>query len=70
MIAANVAIRTALSRGPVAGDCTAQLEEKLKKSGTPFLDSLRSNAPTSRKSGEKWGTHVSGSCSSRKLGQD
>ena len=27
-------------------DCTARLEEKLKASGTPFLDSLRARVPT------------------------
>src|SRR5579864_3105446 len=26
-------------------DCTARLEEKLKKTGTPFLESLRSGVP-------------------------
>ncbi len=30
-------------------DCTARLEEKLKKSGTPFLESLRSDGSCSRK---------------------
>jgi hypothetical protein len=30
-------------------DCTAQLEEKLSKTGVPFLDSLRSRAGCSRK---------------------
>ena len=29
-------------------DCTARLEEKLKSSGTPFLDELRSQACSSK----------------------